>query len=123
MDLSLDDESVPLLTTNLIAEFNDAKKDHKEGKKEVSNEDGTNGYDETIKKDTVMFATMNSLKGPSPTISDLKKRVLGLSQKGDWDACEITLKLLKKEAAEENITKPLDNVIDEVGVSLFWEIF
>ena len=119
MDLSLDDESVPLLATNLIAEFNDAKKDHKEGKKEVSNEDGTNGYDETIQKDT----TMNTLKRSSPTISDLKKRVLGLSQKGDWDACEITLKLLKKEAAEENITKPLDNVIDEVGVSLFWEIF
>ena len=50
----------------------------------------------------------------SPSI-DLRKRVLALSQKGDWVACEITLRMLEKEAEKEGDAKPLTNVTDEVS--------
>ena len=58
-------------------------------------------------------ANLNRQPLTNPAIG-LGQRILGLSQKGDWDACEVTLKLLEKEAAEEKNTTPLDNITDEV---------
>ena len=51
------------------------------------------------------------LKYPS---IELENRVLSLSQKGDWDACESTLNILQREAAVENVAMPLSNITDKV---------
>ena len=51
------------------------------------------------------------LKYPS---IELENRVLSLSQKGDWDACESTLNILQREAAVENVASPLANITDKV---------
>ena len=64
------------------------------------------------------------LSDSPPSISDLKQpsielenRVLSLSQKGDWDACESTLNILQREAAVENLSSPLANITDKVDKS------
>ena len=51
--------------------------------------------------------------GHHPSTS-LTRKVLVLSQKGDWTACEATLRTLEKEAAEDGATKPLNGVADNV---------
>ena len=45
---------------------------------------------------------------------ELENRVLSLSQKGDWDACESTLNILQREAAVDNLASPLANITDKV---------
>ena len=62
-----------------------------------------------------------NLSNSTPLISELKhpsieleNRVLSLSQKGDWDACESTLNILQREAAVENLASPLANITDKV---------
>ena len=46
----------------------------------------------------------------------MTRKVLVLSQKGDWVACDATLRLLEKEAAEEGGNpKPLNGVADNVS--------
>ena len=62
-----------------------------------------------------------TLSNTPPSISELKhppieleKRVLSLSQKGDWDACESTLNILQREAVVENLASPLANITDKV---------
>ena len=48
--------------------------------------------------------------------TNLTRKVLVLSQKGDWVACDATLRLLEKEAAEEGGNpKPLNGVADNVS--------
>ena len=54
---------------------------------------------------------ISKLKHPS---IELGNRVLSLSQKGDWDACESTLNILQREAAVENLASPLANITDKV---------
>ena len=39
------------------------------------------------------------------------------SQKGDWVACESTLRMLEKEAQEGGPTKPLNGVADNVSLA------
>ena len=51
--------------------------------------------------------------GHHPSTS-LTRKVLVLSQKGDWVACEATLRMLEKEAAEGGSNKPLAGVADNV---------
>ena len=62
-----------------------------------------------------------NLNDTPPLISELKhpsielgNRVLSLSQKGDWDACESTLNILQREAAVESLASPLANITDKV---------
>ena len=56
--------------------------------------------------------------GPSGSTANpshnLTRRVLVLSQKGDWVACEATLRMLEKEIADGGATKPLFGVADNV---------
>ena len=54
---------------------------------------------------------ISELKHPS---IELENRVLSLSQKGDWDACESTLNILQREAAVENLASTLANITDKV---------
>ena len=88
--------------------------------------------DEELSEGTFFERTLNShvinegnvgetLNDTPPLISELKypsieleNRVLSLSQKGDWDACESTLNILQREAAVENLTSPLANITDKV---------
>lgn len=44
----------------------------------------------------------------------MAKRILVLSQKGDWASCENALKALDKAAADEGGTKPLSDIKDTV---------
>ena len=46
--------------------------------------------------------------------TNLTRKVLVSSQKGDWVACESTLRMLEKEAQEGGATKPLNGVADNV---------
>ena len=48
----------------------------------------------------------------NPSI-DLKQRILSLAQKGDWDACEVTLNMLEKETPKDDTT-PMKDITDEV---------
>ena len=50
-----------------------------------------------------------------PSIN-LTRKVLVSSQKGDWVACESTLRMLEKEAQEGGATKPLNGVADNVRI-------
>ena len=52
-------------------------------------------------------------------LSSLTRRVLVLSQKGDWVACEATLRLLEKEATAVGTTNPLDGIADNVRANKF----
>ena len=45
---------------------------------------------------------------------DLKTRVLNLSQRRDWVACETALRILERKTSESDDKKPLLSVIDEV---------
>jgi hypothetical protein len=111
------EELIPLLTTNSI------KTEIGEKRKEIQGipQDLFKTEDENVSNGGTMApideaVSENILERPpitNPTI-DLRHRVLGLSQKGDWDACEVTLRMLEKEAAEEYNSKPLQNVTDEV---------
>jgi len=51
---------------------------------------------------------------PPKEPSAAAKRVLVQAQKGDWPACEQTLKVLERAAAEGGELKPLANVADGV---------
>ena len=46
--------------------------------------------------------------------SNLPRRVLVLSQKGDWVACDATLRMLEKETVDGGQAKPLYGVADNV---------
>ena len=88
--------------------------------------------DEELSEGTFLEGTLNShvtnagnvgetLGDTPPLILELKypsieleNRVLSLSQKGDWDACESTLNILQREAAVENLASPLANITDKV---------
>ena len=48
--------------------------------------------------------------------SNTTRRILVLAQKGDWAACDTTLKVLEKESAEAGLRFPLANVADNVSV-------
>ena len=47
--------------------------------------------------------------------SNTTRRVLVLAQKGDWAACDTTLKVLEKESTEAGLRYPLANVADNVS--------
>ena len=49
--------------------------------------------------------------------SSTSRRVLVLSQKGDWTACDSTLKVLEKESSEAGIRLPLATVADNVSLA------
>ena len=49
--------------------------------------------------------------------SSTSRRVLVLSQKGDWTACDSTLKVLEKESLEAGIRLPLATVADNVSLA------
>ncbi len=51
---------------------------------------------------------------PLPPPSATAKRVLIQSQKGDWPACEQSLKALEREAFDGGDKRPLANVSDAV---------
>ena len=63
--------------------------------------------------ETLSHTSPLNLELKYPSI-ELENRVLSLSQKGDWDACESTLNILQREAAVENLTSPLANITDKV---------
>ena len=48
--------------------------------------------------------------------SNTTRRILVLAQKGDWAACDTTLKVLEKESTEAGLRFPLANVADNVSV-------
>ena len=73
-----------------------------EGVNEGINDENWNDYPSLI----------SELKHPS---IKLENRILSLSQKGDWDACESTLNILQREAAVENLSSPLSNITDKVN--------
>lgn len=52
-------------------------------------------------------------------LASLTRRVLVLSQKGDWVACDATIRMLEKEIGESGATKPLSSVADNVRYILF----
>ena len=46
---------------------------------------------------------------------DLKTRILNLSQRRDWVACETVLRLLERKTSESDVKKPLLSITDEVS--------
>ena len=112
------EELVPLLATNSIkTEIGVKGKEMQEKANDLFKTENENGSNDDTKAALDDAGSENILQRPpltNPTI-DLRHRVLGLSQKGDWDACEVTLKMLEKEAAEDHNDKPLENVTDEVN--------
>ena len=58
----------------------------------------------------------NSASGGGGGGSNTTRRILVLAQKGDWAACDTTLKVLEKESAEAGLRFPLANVADNVSV-------
>ena len=112
------EELVPLLATNSIkTEIGVKGKEMQEKANDLFKTENENGSNDDTKAALDDAGSENILQRPpltNPTI-DLRHRVLGLSQKGDWDACEVTLKMLEKEAAEDHNSKPLENVTDEAN--------
>ena len=111
------EELVPLLMTNSIkTEIVDEGKELQEKMNDLFRTEDENGSIDATMAQLDEGGSENILQRPpltNPTIS-LRHRVLGLSQKGDWDACEVTLKMLENQATEEHNSKPLENVTDEV---------
>ena len=111
------EELVPLLMTNSIkTEIVDEGKELQEKMNDLFRTEDENGSIDGTMAQIDEGGSKNILQRPpltNPTIS-LRHRVLGLSQKGDWDACEVTLKMLENQATEEHNSKPLENVTDEV---------
>ena len=111
------EELIPLLATNSKnAETGDAKKEKNGVNIVVSKSENMNGSKDMDIAPIIETVEDTIVQRPpltNPAI-DLRHRVLGLSQKGDWDACEVTLKMLEKESREEQIGKPLENITDEV---------
>ena len=58
----------------------------------------------------------NSASGGGGGGSNTTRRILVLAQKGDWAACDTTLKVLEKESTEAGLRFPLANVADNVSV-------
>ena len=108
---------IPLLATNSKnSETGDKEKEINGVNIVVSNSENTNGSKDANIEPIIEPVEESIVKRPpltNPAI-DLRHRVLGLSQKGDWDACEVTLNILEKESIEEQISKPLENITDEV---------
>ena len=61
--------------------------------------------------------TPNNTGGGGGVGSSTSRRVLVLSQKGDWTACDSTLKVLEKESSEAGIRLPLATVADNVSLA------
>ena len=109
-----EDETSPLLTTNIkdtlitgdAAKEDKANMDSKEDTDVEEKKDANDGNE--LLKDTKLNRPILT----SPSI-DLKHRILGLSQKGDWEACEVALNMLEKEINED--PKPMKYIIDEVS--------
>ena len=121
------EELVPLLTTKRIkTEIGSEGKDIQGKNTDLFKSVDENGYNGGNMAPIDESGTENTSQRPpltNPTI-DLQHRILGLSQKGDWDACEVTLRMLEKETAEEHNDKPLEKVTDDVIntlISLFRE--
>ena len=118
LDLNETDESVLIMTNNL----DDAEVGHSvESQKQVLDSnllDSKTNHDEET-SDTANDKVSIGVNLQRPVITnpfiDLRQRVLALSQKGDWEALEIALRILEKEAAEEQNATPLANVTDEAS--------
>ena len=65
------------------------------------------------------LGTPNNTPGGGGVGSSTSRRVLVLSQKGDWTACDATLKVLDKESSEAGIRFPLATVADNVSFTIF----
>ena len=113
-EIEEEDETSPLLTTNIkdtlitsdAAKEDKANMDSKEDTDVEEKKDANDGNE--LLKDTKLNRPILT----SPSI-DLKHRILGLSQKGDWEACEVALNMLEKEINED--PKPMKYIIDEVS--------
>ena len=66
------------------------------------------------------FGTPNNTGGGVG--NSTSRRVLVLSQKGDWTACDSTLKVLEKESSEAGIRLPLATVADNVSPAFYFRI-
>ena len=120
-EIEEEDETSPLLTTNIkdtlitgdAAKEDKANMDSKEDTDVEEKKDANDGNE--LLKDTKLNRPILT----SPSI-DLKHRILGLSQKGDWEACEVALNMVEKEINED--PKPMKYIIDEVSqrCNVFW---
>ena len=120
-EIEEEDETSPLLTTNIkdILITGDAAKEDKANMDSKEDTDVEEKKDANDGNELLKDTKLNRPILTSPSI-DLKHRILGLSQKGDWEACEVALNMVEKEINED--PKPMKYIIDEVSqrCNVFW---
>ena len=111
----IEDELSPLIDTDsndTIVE--EATKNDENTNADPEKPEDTNKKEE---KDEEKELLINSTSWNRPILTnpsiDLKQRILSLAQKGDWEACEVTLNMLEKETPKDDTT-PMKDVTDEV---------
>ena len=111
----IEDELSPLIDTD----SNDTIVDETTKNNEHTNADQEKPEDTKKKeeKDEEKELLINSTNWNRPILTnpsiDIKQRILSLAQKGDWEACEVTLNMLEKETPKDDTT-PMKDVTDEV---------
>ena len=113
----IEDELSPLIDTDSNDTIVDEtiKNDEKTIDNPEKTEDTNKNKDENEEKELLINNTnWNRPILTNPSI-DLKQRILSLAQKGDWEACEVTLNMLEKETSKEDTT-PMKDITDEVRI-------
>ena len=111
----IEDELSPLIDTDSNDTIVDEtiKNDEKTIDNPEKTEDTNKNKDENEEKELLINNTnWNRPILTNPSI-DLKQRILSLAQKGDWEACEVTLNMLEKETPKDDTT-PMKDITDEV---------
>ena len=113
----MEDELSPLIDTDSNDTIMDeAIKNSEQANENPENtEDTKKDADDNEKESTENRNYWNRPILTNPSI-DIKQRILNLSQKGDWEACEVALSMLEKETDKDD-KAPMKNITDEVYYS------